>query len=406
MTEHRYVLGVGVSSAATPDEVGDLLARVMGLADVARRSIIGVATVDHRAEHPAIVGLGWPVTRFDRGRLGDGVAEPAARLAAGAGSTLVVPKQRSAHATIALVRCVALPPGEHGGDGPRLAARLGVGPDRVLDLSQSLNPVAPDVTALVAAHADAVGRYPDPTEATASLAAALGVDPSLLVLTNGGAEAIVLVAAALGRGWVDEPDFSLYRRHLPVLDPTGPRFRSNPHSPSGRLAAPDEQAAVWDEAFFALATGRWSSGAHATGSVVVGSLTKTFACPGLRVGYVVAPDVSFADDVRSRQPAWSVGSIALATIPDLVAGADLAKWSTAVAELRSQLVALLARHDRTVIPTDANWVLVDDPELRDQLLPHGILVRDCASFGLPGTVRIAVPDADGLARLDHALTLL
>jgi histidinol-phosphate/aromatic aminotransferase/cobyric acid decarboxylase-like protein len=33
-----------------------------------------------------------------------------------------------------------------------------------------------------------------------------------------------------------------------------------------------------------------------------------------------------------------------------------------------------------------------------------VLVRDCASFGLPGLARIAVPDADGLTRLDAALS--
>ena len=44
-------------------------------------------------------------------------------------------------------------------------------------------------------------------------------NPDRLLLTNGGAEAIALVAAELEGGWVDEPDFSLYRRHLRDLDP-------------------------------------------------------------------------------------------------------------------------------------------------------------------------------------------
>jgi histidinol-phosphate/aromatic aminotransferase/cobyric acid decarboxylase-like protein len=35
-----------------------------------------------------------------------------------------------------------------------------------------------------------------------------------------------------------------------------------------------------------------------------------------------------------------------------------------------------------------------------------VLVRDCTNFGLDGTVRIAVPNADDLARLDRALTTL
>ena len=47
-----------------------------------------------------------------------------------------------------------LEPPAHGGDGAALAARLGVDPKDVLDLSASLNPVAPDVAPLVAAHAE------------------------------------------------------------------------------------------------------------------------------------------------------------------------------------------------------------------------------------------------------------
>ena len=89
---------------------------------------------------------------------------------------------------------VQLPAGDHGGDGPRLAAALGVEPSEILDLSQSLNPSAPDPRPILARHLDAVGRYPDERPARRALAAALGVDPDLVVLTNGGSEAISLVA--------------------------------------------------------------------------------------------------------------------------------------------------------------------------------------------------------------------
>ena len=287
-------------------------------------------------------------------------------------------------------------PGPHGGDGARLAAALGVDPAAVLDLSASLNPLAPDVTRLVAARLDAVGRYPDPTVATAALAAALGVDADRVLLTNGGAEAISLVAAELG-GSVEEPEFGLYPRGL------GLRWRSNPHNPSGRLAGPDERAGVWDEAFYPLATGRWTRGDAERGAVVVGSLTKVFSCPGLRAGYVLAPDRDLVRRLRARQLEWSVNGLAAAAVPDLLATADLPGWSETLAAWRDDLVAALTAHGLDPEASDANWVLVRSPGLRDRLARFGVLVRDCGSFGMPDHVRIAVPDPAGLARLAEAL---
>lgn len=294
-------------------------------------------------------------------------------------------------------------PGPHGGEGPRLAAALGIDPTAVLDLSQSLNPAAPDPVPVIARHVSSVRSYPDDTAATRSLAEAVGIDADRVVLTNGGAEAIALVAAEIGTGRIDEPEFSLYRRHLTRVDPSAPRFRSNPHSPSGRLAHRDDAAAVWDEAFYPLATGTWTRGDADRGALVVGSLTKLFACPGLRLGYVLAPDVEAAARLRRRRPEWSVGTIACAALPDLLATADLPAWSATTARWRTALVELLAARGFDARAADANWVLVEAPDLRARLAPEAIAVRDCTSFGLPGTVRIAVPDPEGLTRLRRAL---
>jgi histidinol-phosphate/aromatic aminotransferase/cobyric acid decarboxylase-like protein len=294
-----------------------------------------------------------------------------------------------------------LPPaaGAHGGDGPAVAAWLGVSPDAILDLSASLNPVAPDPLRVVAQHLTAIRRYPAAVSlarATHALAEAIGTEPERLLLTNGGAEAIALAGAELG-GSVAEPDFALYPRD------GGPRWRSNPHNPTGLLAGPEVAAEVWDEAFYPLATGQWTRGDP--GKVVVGSLTKLLACPGLRIGYLLA-DPALVVRCRDRQPAWSVNGLAVSVLPDLLAAVDLRGWSAAVAELRDQLAGVLRQHGLQALPSHANWLLVKAPELRTRLAPYGIVVRDCASFGMPATVRIAVPGEDGLARLDQALTNL
>ena len=264
--------------------------------------------------------------------------------------------------------------------------------DSLLNLSQNLNPFAPDVAGPAAGHLGELPRYPDPAAATRLLAEAMGVDADRLVLTNGAAEAISLVAAEIGGKVWSEPEFGLHPR-----GDSGPVWRSDPHNPSGRLAGPHETADVWDEAFYPLATGRWTAGRSGT---AVGSLTKTFACPGLRLGYLIAGDVQrFA----RRQPQWSVGSLALAMLADLLEHADLPGWATAIATAREELGGVFERRGFKVRAADAPWVLVQAPGLREALAPHGVLVRDCAGFGLDGTARIAVTDATGLERPAAAL---
>jgi len=265
------------------------------------------------------------------------------------------------------------PPGEHGGDGARVAAALGLAPDEVLDLSASLNPFAPDVARLARRRLDALGRYPEVESAEALLADGLGLPRDRLVLTAGGSQAIALVAAREGAGRVDDPDFSLYARHLPRLDPSAPRWRSDPHSPSGRLAAPGDRAGVWDEAFLPLAD-------------------------------AIAPTPDDAEALRRARPVWAVGGLACALVPDLVEAADPAGWTAAITRARDELAGVLRGRGWRPLPSDAPWLLVPGAGgLREALARQAVVVRDCSSFGLADHVRVAVPDAAGLERLDRAL---
>ncbi len=198
--------------------------------------------------------------------------------------------------------------------------------------------MAPDPVPVLRRHLESLRHYPDPTAATAALAEAMGVDRARLLLTNGGSEAIRLVSDEMG-GRVVEPEFSLHPRG------GGPLWRSNPHNPSGLLAARHERADVWDEAFYPLATGSWTRGDD--DAVVVGSLTKLFACPGLRIGYVLAPpgDDALIDRVR-RSPAPVVGQRAggRRRYPISSLGVDLRAWSAGVHYLRGQLCSVLRAH--------------------------------------------------------------
>ncbi len=333
------------------------------------------------------------------------------------------------------------PPGPHGGDGPQLAAALGLDPRTTLDLSLSVNPLAPALGPLAAGAVAHLGHYPDDRCATALLAEAIGHPAESLLLTNGGAEAISLVVAALGPVAVHPPEFGLWAAAgaslvegpieregdgdgeasepprvgasagLGAAPGASPKWmrraRSNPHSPSGRLAATGARADIWDEAFYPLATGQWTRGdasAAERPAVVVGSLTKLFACPGLRLGYVLAPSPETRQALARRQPTWAVSSLALALVPRLLERADLPAWRDGIAMLRKELVRLLVAQGLEVDAADAPWVLVRGlPALRDSLARRGVFVRDCSNFGLVGTLRLAVPGPAGLERLEAVL---
>lgn len=119
------VAGVGTSSGAPADDLEALLAGALDGAGLAPASLAEVVTVDLKASEPAVVALaagrGVPLRTFPASALADvevpspsaavrsavgtpSVAEAAALLAAGPGAELVVPKRKSATATVAVAR--------------------------------------------------------------------------------------------------------------------------------------------------------------------------------------------------------------------------------------------------------------------------------------------------------------
>jgi len=289
-------------------------------------------------------------------------------------------------------------------------------------------------------------RYPGDDEGPLrrALAERAAVPAQCVALGNGSAELIWLLGLATLRPGdtvaVLGPTFGEYARAARILGaqpvevhdpddvPAGARlvFLCNPNNPTGDyharavveglLAADPERLVVLDEAYAAFVDRdqHWPSEPLLAypNLVIVRSMTKDQALPGLRLGYLLA-DPQLAGAVEAVRPPWSTNSGALragraALKPP--AQAHVAAGRAVVHTARHLLTHGLTALGWHVRPSRANFVLVevgDGAAFRRALLAEGrIVVRDCASFGLPQAVRIACRQPDDCRRLlDGCATL-
>jgi histidinol-phosphate/aromatic aminotransferase/cobyric acid decarboxylase-like protein len=345
----------------------------------------------------------------------------------------------------------APPPRVHGGVRQAELRALGIDPAAVLDLSVNVNPYGPHPDVVEAIQRAAVDVYPDP-EATAvreALGERWSVVPERVAFGNGASELLWALAQVLLRDGapllVVEPAFSELRaaavaagarisswraepsgglapdlaaigreldrakpQVLALCSPTSPAGAAVPHDAILSLAFDHPRVTILlDESFLSLSDGSADLDEPLPDNVVrIRSMTKDHALPGVRVGYLLGPP-ELVRAVDGARQAWPTGTLAQAAALAAVAHEPF------VAECRSRLRSdrrALAQGLRALgyspVPSTAPYLVFDAGDgaaLRQRLLAKGVLVRDCASFGLPAFVRVAARPEPDRARLLAAL---
>lgn len=270
-----------------------------------------------------------------------------------------------------------------------------------------------------------ISHYPEPEAWSLEQAIAdhYQIDPDCVIVTNGATEAIYLVAQTFRmEHTICTPTFREYEDACQMFPTTDHGHRAlwccSPNNPDGRnlsLAELDSRPDgpydlyVIDRSYAAYARREHFPPAMAVARhdmVLICSFTKTYAVPGLRLGYIVASKV-LAAQLRQNLRPWSVSALAveagkfLLAHPELRVCPDLHEAN----RLRRRLSAIPGI---TVAPTDTTFMLCHieghtAAELKDWLLRrHGLLIRDASNFtGLqPGHFRVAAQspsDNDALA---------
>ncbi len=348
-----------------------------------------------------------------------------------------------------------LKPCEHGGRVAELTGTTQNG----LDFSASLNPsLHPHIESIISHSADTVFSYPDNTYARFrnAVAAYLGTSPAAIVPGNGSMELIRLCTASvlekddvvvLPAPTFDEYEFAchlagariiivpawerqaLQNTILHMVDTQDVKmvFLCNPNNPTGTLlqreavldiatvCSEHDTFLFVDEVFIELSDPNQSVvGINRDSVFVLRSLTKSFAVPGLRVGYGVTGS-EFAAALECIRPPWNLNGIAAEATSRLLENCEayLSSSRAQIAAERDRLRAeLAALPGLRPLDSDANFLMVDvagtsipSAEFARRMLRHGILVRDCSTFRLAGSqyIRIAVRTREENDRLLDAL---
>ncbi|MEW4353887.1 threonine-phosphate decarboxylase CobD [Streptococcus pneumoniae] len=324
---------------------------------------------------------------------------------------------------------------EHGGNAAALAEKMGYPLEECIDFSANINPLGLSEnlkTALVTAMEQLV-HYPDIHYQKARLALSEHHHCGLenIALSNGAVElfyelaryfrpkkvltlsptfmeyekAFLQVGSIMRECVLSAPDYGWDSEALLAaardLSSGDVVLICNPNNPTGTLQSSQalkEVAAVLaekgifciiDEAFMDFLRDDRDSFipylAAFPNVIVVRSLTKFYAIPGLRLGYAVSYHPSCLSDIQESRAPWTVNTLADTAVPVIVADtAYQEKTRDWLEQEKNYLFTNLSRFSRLrVVPPSVNYIFFEylgELDLREELRKHKMFIRSCSNY--------------------------
>ncbi len=318
------------------------------------------------------------------------------------------------------------------------------------DFSVNLNPLGmpPEVHDALRLSLDRISQYPDigQREVRRAIADALDMESGAVYAGSGASELIMAAVRAVKpeRALVFEPAFSGYSH---ALDAAGCRvihhilreengfkmtrddlkvmdseldlvFLCDPSNPAGQnmdeevlrealeTAKHNNITVILDESFILMSDKADTEQKNRSREllrkydnvIIIRSLTKILAVPGIRIGYVLSAPCNI-DRIIGQLPEWNLpvtGESAVKEGIRIVTGKGyISRTLDVIRKERGYLSGMLGRLGLPVFDSNTCFILFRGPEkLYDELLERGILIRDCSDYeGLSkGFFRIAVKD--------------
>lgn len=344
----------------------------------------------------------------------------------------------------------------HGANAQQLYQRLNMSmPETVIDYSENVNPLGPPdfVKEQWVSYRDLITKYPHPQGEPFLTAAANyhSVGSEQILIGNGAAEIFATIAIRYQqkKALIIHPTFSEYEAtlapyqtsikeiiaigKLPIeevlseLEKADVIYICRPNNPTGYLIPLEEiiQIAnhakmyncdlVLDEAFLDFIDEKESFIPYLNNLnnvIVVRSMTKMYAIPGLRLGYAIA-NKEIINSLRSMLPHWNSNALATTIGAQCFMETKYRQRTVDFAiKVREDFQQFLGELDCRVLPSNTNFLCFQLPNplqskiFFEHLLARGYVLRHTENFkGLDGDwFRVGMKKEEQMEQLKKEMT--
>ena len=332
----------------------------------------------------------------------------------------------------------------HGGNAKEISRENKMEYDKILDFSANINPlgIPNSVKRAIIDGLDEVEKYPDITyfELKCSIGEFENVNKENLILGNGAAEVLFNVVRGINpkNTLILAPTFSEYEEATKaingniiyyklkeknnfciqedILDYINSDldliFICNPNNPTGTITEKDllkkilikaeknNVMVLIDESFLDFIEENLSMISYINeyeNLIIIKSLSKFFAIPGLRIGYGICSNVSLKENVENISPAWNINILAEIATKTAIKDKNYIEESIKFIKDEKEYLynELKEINGLKVYEPNVNFVFLKTiikMNLKNELLKNNILIRSCNNYeGLDNSYyRIAV----------------
>lgn len=320
----------------------------------------------------------------------------------------------------------------HGGNAKEISRKNKIQYEKIIDFSANINPLGMpgSVKKAIIEGIDEVEKYPDITyfELKCAIGEFEKISKDNLILGNGAAEVLFNVVRGINpqNTLILAPTFSEYEEATRAINGNIIYYKlkekndfyikedildyitydldlifiCNPNNPTGVITGKEllekilikakeyGVKLVIDESFLDFIEGSLSMISYVNeyeNLIIIKSLTKFFAVPGIRIGYGICSDTSLKEVIEKTSPAWNINI--LAEIATKVGIKDENYINKSIKFIRKEKEYLYNELKEIkglkVYEPSVNFILLktlNKINLKNELLKNNILIRSCNNY--------------------------